>query len=266
MARIVCRQLAPRFGDLAANQRLVVDTIAAADADVLVLPELVTSGYVFGSVAEVDACAITSSDGRFAEWSAAIRGTAVVIAGFAERGGDGRFYNSAVVLDAAGVLAVYRKAHLWDREKLFFTPGSQPPPVVATRFGRIGVLVCYDLEFPEFTRRLALDGADLIAAPMNWPRPELPAGQANPLVVIAQATARINHLAVACCDRTGSERGQDWNEGTVVVDQDGWVVGRAADDRHTAVADVDLTASRDKRTGPRNHVFDDRRVDLYGPA
>lgn len=268
MARIACRQLAPVVGDLAGNQRLVVETITAdagAGADVLVLPELVTSGYVFESAAEVDSCAITAADDRFGEWAAAIRGTSVIIAGFAERGADGLFYNSAAVVDATGVLAVYRKAHLWDREKLFFTPGSQPPPVVETRFGRIGVLVCYDLEFPEYTRRLALEGADLIAAPMNWPRPSLPAGQANPLVVIAQATARINRVAVACCDRTGIEHGQEWNEGTVIVDPDGWVVAGAQHD-DTAIADIDLTASRNKRTSPRNHVFDDRRVELYGPA
>ena len=65
-------------------------------------------------------------------------------------------YNSAAVVGPDGLVAVYRKTHLWDREKLWFTPGSKAPPVVETPFGRIGLAVCYDLYFPELTRGLAL--------------------------------------------------------------------------------------------------------------
>lgn len=183
MTRIVCRQIAPRVGDLAANHERMLRTIAeatAAGADILVLPELASSGYVFASRTEVDTCAIPSRDPLIAAWSAAIQGPSVVVCGYAERGDDGAVYNSAVVLDSGGVLADYRKAHLWDREKLFFTPGTGRPPVVETRFGRIGVLICYDLEFPEYTRRIALDGADLIAVPTNWPHVRVPEGSGRP--------------------------------------------------------------------------------------
>lgn len=104
-------------------------------------------------------------------------------------GDDGSLYNSAAVVGPDGLLAVYRKTHLWDREKLWFTPGSEPPPVVETPFGRIGVAVCYDLDFPELTRGLALAGADLIALPANlslFPRPE---GERPVEIALAQATA-----------------------------------------------------------------------------
>ena len=139
-------------------------------ADIIVLPELVTSGYMFESVQEAASVAITATDPLFAEWAAAAaRGGAVVIAGFCERGDDGRIYNSAVVVDGSGVTGVYRKVHLWDREKLWFEPGPAPPTVFDTSAGRIGVLVCYDLEFPEMARSLALAGAELIAVPTNWP-------------------------------------------------------------------------------------------------
>lgn len=267
MTRIVCRQLAPRVGELAANQRRIVATIAeetAAGADLLVLPELATSGYVFETESEVDECAITPADPLVGEWVRAIRGSSVVVLGYAERGADGLFHNSALVVDGTGVLASYRKAHLWDREKLFFTPGDQPPPVVTTRFGRIGVIICYDLEFPEYTRRVALDGADLIAVPTNWPKVPRPADERPPEVLIAQAAARVNHVTIACCDRSGTERGQEWTEGTSIIDHDGWLGARAGAD-HRADLDVDLTESRDKSFGPRNHLFDDRRTDLYGP-
>jgi predicted amidohydrolase len=267
MTRIVCRQLAPRLGKLEANHRMILDAVTAdtaAGADVLVLPELATSGYVFASAEEVDASAITPDDPRIGQWAAAIRNDAVVVCGYAERGPDGAFYNSALILDATGVLAAYRKVHLWDREKLFFTPGSHPAPVVETRFGRIAVMVCYDLEFPEYTRRAALDGADLIAVPTNWPLAARADGERPPEVVIAQAAARVNHVVIACCDRSGTERGQEWMQGTAIVDAEGWPLAIAgAGEGREAAADVDLRASRDKAITARNHVFDDRRPELY---
>lgn len=268
--RVVCRQLAPRLADLAANQLQILAAIAeesAAGADILVLPELATSGYVFESRDEVDSCALAPDDPLIAAWSAAIYGDTVVVCGYAERGPDGAFYNSAVVLDATGVLADYRKAHLWDREKLFFTPGSTRPPVVDTRFGRVGVMVCYDLEFPEYTRQVALAGADLIAIPTNWPLSPRPAGERSAEVVIAQAAAHVNRVAIACCDRSGTERGQEWTEGTAIIDHDGWITAAAGGgEQARAQADLDLGRGRDKNITPRNHLFEDRRTDLYGLA
>lgn len=267
MTRVVCRQLAPRLADLAGNQRMIVQAVTEATssgADILVLPELATSGYVFHSRAEVDSCALAATDPLLAQWADAIHGASVVVCGFAERGEDGALYNSAAVVDASGVRAVYRKAHLWDREQLFFTPGAAPAPVVETPFGRIGVLVCYDLEFPEYTRQVALAGADLVAVPTNWPRVDRPAGERPPEVLIAQAAARVNRVAIACCDRSGTERGQEWTEGTSIIDEQGWLAAVAGDDGEARL-DTDLTASRNKTLTARNHLFDDRRTDLYQP-
>ncbi|WP_134669500.1 MULTISPECIES: nitrilase-related carbon-nitrogen hydrolase [unclassified Amycolatopsis] len=265
MTRIVCAQLAPQVGRLAENHRQIVRTISEnTTADILVLPELATSGYVFESPAEARECAIPSDDPMIAEWAAAIDGDSVVVCGYAERGPDGALYNSAVLFDATGVLARYRKTHLWDREKLFFTPGSQPPPVTTTRFGRIAVMICYDLEFPEYTRRSALEGADVIAVPTNWPEVPRPEGERPPEVVIAQAAARVNRVAIACCDRSGLERGQRWTEGTAIVDHDGWVAAVAGEDGR-ACWETELSAGRDKNISTRNHLFGDRRTDLYGP-
>jgi predicted amidohydrolase len=265
VTRVGCRQLAPILGDLAANQRTIVATIAAATGsgtEILVLPELVTSGYMFQTADELAGCAVPAGDPLFAEWSAAIHGDAIVVGGFAERGPGGVFSNSAVLLDAGGVLATYRKAHLWDREKLFFEPGSQPAPVVGTRFGRVAVMICYDLEFPEYTRQAALAGADLIAAPTNWPLADRPAGERAPEVLIAQAAARVNHVPIAVCDRTGTERGQVWTAGTMIIDENGWPAA-VAGTTHRADADLDLAHAQDKKITPNNDLFGDRRTDLY---
>ena len=189
--------------------------------------------------------AITPADPLFEQW-AAEAGSAVVIGGFAERGEDGLIYNSAAVLDSSGVIGVYRKVHLWDREKLWFAPGGEPPRVFDTPAGRIGVLVCYDLEFPEMPRTLALAGAELICVPTNWPYADRPDGRARrPRSTIAMAAARVNRVFIACCDRTGTERGQQWNGGTSIVDEQGWVLASQTG-AGPASATVDLTRSHDK--------------------
>jgi predicted amidohydrolase len=267
MTRIICQQLAPRVGEFETNRQLALNAIAAAvqdRADVIVLPELMTSGYVFQSAQEAASIAIAAGDPLLREWGAAAsRGDAVVIGGFCERGDDGKIYNSAAVLDGSGVIGVYRKVHLWDREKLWFTPGDAPPRVFDTPAGRIGVLVCYDLEFPEMTRMLALAGAELIAVPTNWPLVDRPAGERPPEVTIAMAAARVNRVTIACCDRVGTERGEEWTGGTSIVDENGWVVASQTE-RGSAKILIDLTKSHDKSLTRLADVLGDRRPELYG--
>ena len=126
LTRIGCCQIAPVIGDLTGNTELIATQIsaaAAAGAQVIVLPELATSGYMFTDTDEARAVALAAGAPDFGTWSAAA-GAAVVIGGFCELGDDGRLYNSAAVVDADGFAACYRKTHLWDREKLIFTPGA----------------------------------------------------------------------------------------------------------------------------------------------
>lgn len=266
MTRIACLQISPRIASLEHNRRLTTTAIrgaVAAGADIVVLPELATSGYVFRSAAEAEATAISADDALFDEWAAeAAAGPAVVIGGFAERGAGGVLHNSAAVVDGGGVLQVYRKTHLWDREKLFFTAGSETPSVVETAAGVIGVLICYDLEFPEMTRTLALAGADLIVVPTNWPLVARPPGERPPEVIAAMAAARASRVFVACCDRTGTERGQRWTAGSAIVDRDGWVVAAAATSGRV-VADVDLGQARHKAWTDLSDALGDRRPELY---
>ncbi|GAB3288345.1 nitrilase-related carbon-nitrogen hydrolase [Parasphingorhabdus pacifica] len=266
MTRVLCAQLAPRVADLPYNRELSVAAVrdaAARGAEVIVLPELVTSGYRLSSVAEAESVALAPDDPLFAEWGRAAPDS-VVVSGFCELGSGGLIHNSAAVLDRGELVAVYRKTHLWDEEKLLFAPGSTAPPVLDTSRGRVGVLICYDLEFPELTRKLALDGTELLAVPTNWPLIPRPAGERSPEVVIAMAAARVNHVAIACCDRAGTERGTHWTEGTALIDQEGRV--RAETDASgTASADLDLRASRNKRLTQHADLFADRRPELYGP-
>jgi predicted amidohydrolase len=263
MTRIACCQFAPTFGDLAANAEAIAQRVrdaVAGGADIIVLPELATSGYMFETADEARALALTPAD--FANWSAAA-GDSIVIGGFCESGDDGNLYNSAVMVDADGVIAHYRKTHLWDREKLIFTPGHTLPPVVKTKHGDIAVMVCYDIEFGELTRRVVLDGAELIAAPVNWPLFPRPEGERPGEVITAMSTARTNKVAVACCDRTGAERGQQWTEGSAIIDPNGWVAAAAGPGTAMAIADIDLTLTHNKTLTEHVDLLADRRADLY---
>lgn len=229
----------------------------------VVLPELAVSGYDYTDAAQAAASAIDADDPVFAEWSRA-GGGAVVVGGFAERGPGGIIYNSAVLVDATGVRALYRKTHLWDDEAVYFRPGDEPAPVVDTAAGRIGVIICYDLEFPEMTRALALRGAELLAVPTNWPLVDRPPGEHPPERIIAMAAARVNRMAIACADRTHNDGGRPYTEGTAIVDAHGWVVTEPITATGSVHADIDLDVARSKDISSRNHLFRDRRPAVYG--
>lgn len=265
VARVACVQLAPVLGELEANldaSTAAITTAVADGAQIVVLTELVTSGYMFADADDARTVALSADDPAFGRWTSAA-GDAVVVAGFCEAGADGRLYNSALLIDRSEVVAVYRKTHLWDREKLIFTPGDRLPDVVETSQGKLAVLVCYDLEFPEVVRAVAVRGAEIIAAPVNWPLLPHPDGERQGEIITAMSAARTNRVAIAVCDRTGVERGQQWAEGTVIINADGWVVSEAGAGPGMAMADIDLAESRNKNLTPYVNVHTDRRLDLY---
>jgi 5-aminopentanamidase len=268
--RVACHQLAPVLGDLEGNRRralAAIDAAAAAGARIVVLPELAASGYAFRDAAEARSLAEPADGPTVAGWADRAREEdLIVVGGFAELGDDGLLYNSAALVDPTGVRGVYRKVHLWDRESLVFTPGGEPPLVLDTTHGRIGVMVCYDLEFPEWVRSAALRGAELLCVPTNWPREPRPDGERPMEVLRAMVAASTNRMAVAVCDRCGAERGIDWVAGTAITGADGWLLAGPPAEAEPALllADVDLAASRDKSIGPRNDALADRRPALYG--
>lgn len=264
VVRVRCDELAPVVGNLQHNQGLIEAAIVAAVADgiqLLVLPELATSGYYLRDRAEALSCALTPTDGFFQRLSALLTVNTVAVVGFCENDG-GVLYNAAVVLTAGAVLGVYRKAHLWDAEKELFSAGGSPPSVFETPVGRLGVVICYDLEFPEMPRLLAVQGAEMIAVPTNWPRVPMPVGEHPPEVIQAMAASRSSRIPIFCCDRRGTERGNAWTEGSTVIDAEGWRCGTK--DSNNRV-DADIVIDEERLTiGPRNHVLADRRPELYG--
>src|SRR6266542_6591317 len=230
--RVAACQLSLSVGETGRNRAAARDAISIAagqGARVVVLPELATSGYVFSGAAEARSLAEPA-------------------------GGATR--------------AIYRKAHLWDAEQDVFTPGDHEPPVVDTAYGRIGVMVCYDAEFPEWVRKPALAGADLLAVPTNWPAEPRPAGERPMVVLNVQAAASANRIFIAAADRCGTERGVSWTGGAVIAGPDGYPLAgpSCTDEPAVLMADCDLRLARSKANSPRNDVHADRRPELYGMA
>ncbi|HET9052221.1 MAG TPA: nitrilase-related carbon-nitrogen hydrolase, partial [Candidatus Dormibacteraeota bacterium] len=213
--RIALAQYAPRIGDPAHNVREAVAwarRAADSGAALAVLPELASSGYTFASAEEADRLAEVPGDGPVTSALAAVASTSGmhVVVGVDERGRDGARHNSAVLVGPGGVIATYRKLHLFNDEKSWFTPGADLP-IVDLPWGRLGMIVCFDIWFPEPARALALAGADVVACPTNWVSSfkrrvydERGWCQGDYMAV---ARAAENGLVVACADRVGEERG-----------------------------------------------------------
>ena len=268
----VC-QLSLAVGEPEANLAVAAAAVraaAGARATLVVLPELCDSGYVFDSAAEARALASPSGQSdALRQWHALAREhQLVIVGGFCELGPEGQLFNSAALLDASGVRTVYRKAHLWDAEKLVFIPGERRPPVVDLPDGRVAVMICYDLEFPEWVRLAALDGADLIAAPVNWPAAPRPPAERPAEVIKVQAGAAVNGVFIAVADRCATERGVTWVGGSVIAGPDGYPLAGPvlADQPALLTADCDLHRARNKRINAHNDLLADRRPALYHPT
>jgi predicted amidohydrolase len=271
--RIAAVQYEPRVGAIAENRDLAVRQATAAaeqGADLIVLPELASSGYVFDNEQEAQSSAEESQSGPLvaALQTVAAAQSTHIVAGLNERDGDRR-HNSAVLIGPHGPLATYRKLHLYHNEKSWFEPGDELP-VVDLPFGRVGMIICFDLWFPEPARQLALAGAEIIAVPTNWVASfkatvwdERGYCQGD---YVAMATAAQNGVVMACADRVGEERGTTFIGASIIVGADGWpVAGPAGKDREEMLlADVDLDdVERARRRTPRNHLLADRRPDGY---
>jgi predicted amidohydrolase len=273
--RIAACQVSLRVAEREQNRATATAAIAEAvghGAGIVVLPELTPSGYVFADPAEARSLAEPADGPTAAQWAEqAERHGIVIVGGFSELGADGLLYNSAMLVDRSGVRSVYRKAHLWDAEADFFTPGDQPPPVVATAYGAIAMVICYDAEFPEWVRLPALAGADLLAVPTNWPAEPAPPGERPIVTVNIGVAAYANRMFVAAACRCGDERGVAWTGGSVIAGPDGYPLAGPASTaaspggarREILLADCDLRLARDKATGPRNDAHADRRPALY---
>ncbi|WLH68036.1 carbon-nitrogen hydrolase family protein [Pseudomonas sp. FP2309] len=258
--RVALYQCPPLPLDVAANlKRLHQLAHEATDADVLVLPEMFLTGYNIG--AEAVGALAEAQDGESAHTIAEIARTAgvAIVYGYPERADDGQIYNAVQLIDAQGQrLCNYRKSHLFgDLDHSMFSAGDDHLPLVELNGWKLGFLICYDLEFPENTRRLALAGAELIL---------VPTANMVPFDFVADVTVRArafeNQCYVAYANYCGHEGDIHYCGQSSIAAPDGQRIAQAGLDEALIVGTLDRQAILNARAA--NHYLQDRRPELYG--
>ncbi|MFF9048488.1 carbon-nitrogen hydrolase family protein [Streptomyces parvulus] len=258
--RTALLQSSGRPGSTAENLKVLDEAAgraAVAGAGLLVTSELFLTGYAIGD--DVDVLA-EPADGDSADAVAETAGRhgLAVAYGYPERDGE-RVFNSVQLISADGIrLANYRKTHLFGCfERDHFTPGEQP--VVQARLDgvTVGLMICYDVEFPENVRAHALAGTDLLL---------VPTAQMHPFQFVAESVVPVrafeNQMYVAYVNRVGREGEFEFVGLSTLAGPDGTARARAGRSAELVVGDVDpalLAASRE-----HNPYLRDRRPGLYG--
>ncbi len=230
---------------------------AEAGARLLVCPELFLTGYAIGDDVRVLAEVANGPSAERIAGIAASAGVAIVY-GYPERGVSGEVYNSAQLVGADGrALANYRKAHLFGEfERAVFTAGDVPVVQAEWSGFRIGMVICYDVEFPETVRAHALAGTDLLVVPTAQMRPFEFVCQ-----TIIPARAFENQLYVAYVNRNGLEGEFEFVGLSCLAGPDGVTRVRGGHGRELLIGDVDPELLRGSRAA--NPYLRDRRPELY---
>jgi len=243
------------------NLATVAALIGETRFDVMVLPELFSTGYLFDGVSELQALAEAVPGGRCCRFLVDVARTkkALVIGGVAERDGA-NIYNTAVAATPDGITYKYRKTHLFFEEKRLFAPGDTGFGVFEWKGAKLGIMICFDWMFPEAARTLALAGADVICHPSNLVKPNCPD---------AMVTRSIeNRVFTITANRIGTERKGErlltFTGRSQIVSPEGEVLVRSGEgDVQVVTMEVDTALARNKYFTPHNHVFNDRRPELY---
>ena len=259
--RIGYYQYHPEFGAPKRNLEKVEDSLAGVDADIIVLPELAFTGYLFEDREELYELAENVSESPTVHGLSKLckNNTFFLVVGFAERF-KGRLFNSALVIGPSGLLYRYRKLHLFDTEKEYFDPGDTPLKTIEIRGTKVGVMICFDWVFPEVARSLALQGADLLCHPSNL------------VLAYCQKTMLIRSLENSVYSVTANRTGRDirprgellFTGQSQIVGPKGEVIASSNSNEEIVVlSDIDLSRARNKLITENNNLFADRRPEFY---
>lgn len=256
-----------RLHEPATNTAFVCDEIAAAAeesrARLVVFPEAALTGYVFESLDEAVAEAISATGPELVAIADVCRSAdAWTIVGAIEREEDG-VYNSAFLVGPDGIKGRYRKVHTLCLGVDRFARRGDEFKVWDLPIGRIGLNICYDATFPESSRTLKLLGAQLIVLPTNWPMLHMKQQQ-------TQMRAYENHVNYLAVNRVGEERGTVFPGGSMAVGPGGELLAEAGAGPERIDVEFDMAASDRNRVvhAPGAYEFDymaDRRPDMYRP-
>jgi predicted amidohydrolase len=257
--RVGFLQFNPTFGDKKKNCRAVEDLLKDIVADIVVIPELFNTGYAFLNEKELIDLAEPAGGETYEFMHRLAQEKSIALAyGYAESTGNS-IYNSMSFVAPDGIVAIYRKSHLFFEEKFLFTPGDTGLNTFEYAGTKLGMLICWDWIYPEAMRTLALKGAQVILHAANLVTPYCPDA------MITRAIE--NRVFVITADRTGDEiRGEKrfhFIGKSQLVAPNGDIIARAGEETCSRVHQIDPARALDKKMNMHNDLFLDRRREIY---
>jgi len=245
------------LGGIDANLAKVEDALQRVKergAQLAVLPEMWSAGYDYKRLArhaEETPRVIEAISRRSAELD-------LVVVGSLPEKDNGKIFNTAYVIDRGGLVGSYRKLHMFSTmgEDRFLSPGDQTL-VVSTSVGQLGIAICYDLRFPELFRKMALEGAEIICLPAEWPKPRQEHWR-----TLLRARAMENQLFVVATNCCGIQGKLDFFGMSLLLSARGDVLAEGGETDTELVATFDYLEMLDYRSQIR--CYDDRRPEVYG--
>ena len=256
-------QLKPQFGRVKDNVKAAKSLMGNITDATIVMPELFNTGYLFRNIDEIKELSESAASGFTVTElkKLATKQRLNLVFGIAEKKGK-QYFNTSVLITAAGKVETYQKLHLFDREKLFFKPGTKVLKTYTLPETKIGMMVCFDWIFPEVTRVLALQGARVICHPSNL---------VLPWCQDAMRTRAIeNRVFTITANRIGTEkRGSislTFTGKSQIVNPTGEILASSGERSESLkVIEIDPSEADDKKATPNNDLFEDRRVAFYKP-
>lgn len=254
-------QFCPIFGNKRENLNKITQLIRDVEADLLVLPELCTTGYLFKDREELSSLAEPIPDGPTVDFFKDLANEKGInlIWGMPEREAD-KVFNTSVLVTTEGGIETCRKIHLFDQEKFLFTPGNKELDVAKIKGAVLGMMICFDWIFPEACRVLALKGAEIICHPSNLILP-----YCQPAMVTRCIENRVFAITA---NRYGTEqkdqRKLTFTGNSQIVNPKGEILVLASKDKdEVKVVEIKPEMAKDKKATPNNDILKDRRTDFY---
>jgi len=248
--RVAVAQMDIALGDKETNLTKVEATLRRTRAKLVLFPELFTTGFDFPRLREL----AEPLSGETVRTLCELAGDRL-IAGTLLESNAGRLYNTFVLLSGGGIIAAYRKLHLFGEEKRHFSCGSKPVVAKTENIG-FGLATCYDLRFPELFRRLALMGSEVFLLSS-----EFPAQRQEHFDVLIRARAIENQCFMLACNRVGRDEHNTYAGGSAIISPWGEVLARAGNEEALLEAEIDLEEVRRVRQGLP--VLQDIRRELF---
>lgn len=245
------------LGDIDTNLDIAtaaLHRVARKNCQLAVLPEMWSCGYDYRNMAELAG----KTPRVLEELQEECRKLEMVTVGSLPELDNGTVYNTAYVIDKGELVGSYRKLHLFStmREDQFLGSGEQSL-VAETSVGKLGIAICYDLRFPELFRKLALEGAEIICLPAEWPKP-----RQEHWKTLLRARAIENQLFVIAANCCGIQGKLDFFGLSQLISPLGNILQIAAEDNTELVAPFDFSEMADYRR--KIDILNDRRADIYG--